>query len=328
VVRGAIRRRRVRRHLQGHNTYEGDFRNHIEPAFGTKPLAAITSEMVRRYIRSKVGAGLSPRTANATITPLSAMLTDAMDAGLIQSNPCRQPRRARHGSSRRKALLAEVTAEKPKHLEPTEARALLTATPAEYQDIVLAALTTGFRRGELLGLKWEDIRWADDRIELRRQLQRREEVPPKYRSYREVVLYSGLRVALAKRRQAEGYVFLSPSGEPWDDAGPERAFLRDAYKRAGLRRPGVLWHALRHTYASMLAAGGVREDVVAVLMGHKRQGTTALYSHLFADAFEGIEEALDAALNVNETSMDGVSAPDTTSPSIATVTVGNGSAVA
>ncbi|MGH2993082.1 MAG: hypothetical protein ACRDL1_06060, partial [Solirubrobacterales bacterium] len=39
--------------------------------------------------------------------------------------------------------------------------------------------------------------------------------------------------------------------------------------------------------------------------------TTALYSHLFADAFEGVEEALEAALGVNETSMAGVSPPDT-----------------
>jgi Phage integrase family len=71
----------------------------------------------------------------------------------------------------------------------------------------------------------------------------------------------------------------------------------------------VLWHALRHTYASILAAGGIPEEVVSTLMGHRRQGTTALYSHLFADAFEGVEEALDAvlgkALRVNEASTNG-----------------------
>jgi hypothetical protein len=54
--------------------------------------------------------------------------------------------------------------------------------------------------------------------------------------------------------------------------------------------------------ACTLAAGGIREDVVAVLMGHKRAGTTALYSHLFRDAYEGVEEALEAVLGVHETS--------------------------
>ncbi len=86
------------------------------------------------------------------------MLTDAREDGLIASNPCQQPRRARHGGSKRKALLAEVNTEGPKHLEPTQARALLAATPEPHRDLVLAALSIGFRRGELLGLKWEDIR--------------------------------------------------------------------------------------------------------------------------------------------------------------------------
>lgn len=67
----------------------------------------------------------------------------------------------------------------------------------------------------------------------------------------------------------------------------------------------MLWHSLRHTYASILAAGGIREDVVAVLMGHERPGTTPLCTHLFADAFEGVEEALAAVLDVNEGSTDG-----------------------
>jgi integrase len=162
--------------------------------------------------------------------------------------------------------------------------------------MVLAALSTGFRHGELIGLRWEDIRWADNRIDLKCQLQRRQEVPPKYRSYREVVLYSGLRDALGRRRKAEGYVFLSRSGEPWGDSEADQAFLRGAYKKAGL---------LRHGYASILAAGGIREDVVAVLMGHKSQGTTSIYTHLFGDAFEGVEEALDAVLGVNVASTNG-----------------------
>jgi integrase len=62
--------------------------------------------------------------------------------------------------------------------------------------MVLTALATGFRRGEVLGLRWEDIRLADDRIDLRHQLQRRDAVPPKYGSTRTVVLYS----ASAQRR--------------------------------------------------------------------------------------------------------------------------------
>jgi integrase len=168
--------------------------------------------------------------------------------------------------------------------------------------MVLAALTTGFRRGELLGLRWEDIRWADRRIDLRGQLQGREYVGCKNGSEREVVLWSGLAAALGRRREAEGYVFLNPHGRPWANEGPARAFLDAAYEAAGLRRSGQMWHVLRHTYASVLAAGGVRRDVVEQLMGHAQKGTTSIYTHLFRDAFDGVEEALDAAFGVNQKS--------------------------
>lgn len=167
---------------------------------------------------------------------------------------------------------------------------------------MLAALTTGFRRGELLGLRWEDIRWADKRIELRGQLQNREYVGCENDSAREVVLYSGLSLQLGRRRQAEGYVFLDEQGRPWTNEGPARAFLADAYGSAGLRRPGQMWHVLRHTYASVLAAGGVRREVVEQLMGHARRGTTSIYTHLFKNAFDGVEEALDEVFGVNESS--------------------------
>ena len=60
-----------------------------------------------------------------------------------------------------------------------------------------------------------------------------------------------------------------------------------------------MWHVLRHTYASVLAAGAIRRDVVERLMGHAGKGTTSIYTHLFRDAFDGVEEALGALFGVN-----------------------------
>jgi integrase len=315
-----------------YNTYEGVWANHLEPAFGHVALDGIDAAAIRRYVNGKLagercscgggcercaGSGwnarpLAPVSVNATLTPLSAMLTDAVADGLIASNPARQPRRARHGGSRRTQLLADARRGAPKFLELHEARALLTATPTEHRAMVLAALTTGARRGELLALRWENIDWAGRRVEISGQLQKRRLESCKYDSERQVVLYSGLAGALGPRRRAEGFVFTAPDGRPWASSGPERAFLADAYATAGLRRPGQLWHVLRHTYASVLAAGGVRRDVVERLMGHAGKGTTSLYTHLFADAMEGVEEALHAAFGVNQTSTEcsGSTVPD------------------
>jgi integrase len=287
-----------------YNSYEGYWNNHLRPFFGAIPLAAIDPATVRRYAAEKQSSGLAPISVNHTLTPLSAMLTDAVGDGVISSNPVRQPRRARHGASLRKASYLEARRADPKFLEPDEARALLAVTPPAYAEMVLAALTTGFRRGELLGLCWENIKWADRRIELRGQLQNREYVGCKCDSEREVVLYSRLAVELGRRRQAEGYVFLNPQGRPWTNEGPARVSLSAAYEEAGIRRPGQMWHVLRHTFASVLAAGGIRRDVVERLMGHSGKGTTSIYTHLFRDAFDGVEEALDAVFGVNEPSMD------------------------
>jgi integrase len=64
------------------------------------------------------------------------------------------------------------------------------------------------------------------------------------------------------------------------------------------------WTQAVEAYASALAAGGIRRDVVEQLMGHARKGTSSLYTHLFADALDGVEEALDAIFGINELSTD------------------------
>jgi site-specific recombinase XerC len=54
-----------------------------------------------------------------------------------------------------------------------------------------------------------------------------------------------------------------------------------------------MWHQLRHTYASVLAAGGVKRHEVEQLMGHRATGTTSIYTHLFREAYEDVERVLD-----------------------------------
>jgi site-specific recombinase XerD len=125
--------------------------------------------------------------------------------------------------------------------------------------------------------------------------------PCKYDSEREVPLWSGLASVLASRQASSGWVFTDPStGQPWEYSRPANVFLRQAYEDAGLRRPGVMWHALRHTYASVLAAGGVRRHELEKLMGHASQGTTGIYTHLFRESYETVHAALDAVYGKRE----------------------------
>jgi integrase len=234
------------------------------------------------------------------------MLTDAVADGHVATNPLRTPKRARHrGGGRHDALDLQVTRQPPKHLEPREALALLAATPARYRDMVLCALTTGLRRNELFALQWEWINFGARRIDLRGQLYWRltrdthERDPTirscKYDSEREVPLWDGLAELLGPRREASGWVFRDPdTGQPWKEARPAKVFLGAAYEAAALRRPGRMWHHLRHTYASVLAAGGVKRHEVEQLLGHAGGGTTGLYTHLFRESYTAVHRALDA----------------------------------
>jgi integrase len=295
-----------------YNNYEGRWHNHLEPYFGSLPLPAIDHACVARYMAERQAAGLQESSVKHHLIVLCGMLTDAMGEGLIERNPLRTPQRARHrGGGRHDAIDLQPNRKPPRFLEPAEARALLRATPEEYVDLVLCALTTGFRRCELLGLRWEWIDFRGRRIDLRGQLywkltgNGREREPVlrvcKYDSEREVPLWDGLASVLASRQRSSGWVFCDPStGEPWEYSRPAAAFLHQAYEDAGLRRPGVMWHALRHTYASVLAAGGVRRHELEKLMGHASQGTTGIYTHLFRESYETVHAALDAVYGKRE----------------------------
>jgi hypothetical protein len=94
-------------------------------------------------------------------------------------------------------------------------------------------------------------------------------------------------------------------------------FLSDAYEAAGIRRPGVLWHALRHTYASLLGAGGIHPHEIELLMGHKVPGISGLYLHVMRETFQKVEVILDQAFGATlraRMSDDGRSADSGTDP--------------
>jgi integrase len=268
-------------------------------------------------MNDKLKAGLSESTVKNSLVPLCGILTDAVSEGHIPTNPLRSPKRARHrGGGRNEVLDLQVKRKAPKHLEISEALRLLDGVPDQHRDMILLALTTGFRRNEILGLQWEWIDFGTMRIDLGGQLYwrrvegtRRDREATiarcKYDSEREVPLYSGLAELLGRRRQATGYVFLDPErGSPWRESRPADLFLRPAYEASGLRRHGQMWHTLRHTYASVLAAGGVKRHEVEQLMGHKTVGTTGLYTHLFREAYADVERALDAVYGAGRTGSD------------------------
>ena len=152
-------------------------------------------------------------------------------------------------------------------------------------------LATGLRRGELLGLKWEDIDLERGDLRVRRQIARINgevvEAPLKTKNaYRTLPLAEDtIDVLKAQRKKAGGspWVFPSPTGGPISP-GSVLHMLHRVLKRAGL--PRVRFHDLRHTYATLALQNGVDVKTVSGMLGHFSAGFTldtyvpVSYTHL------------------------------------------------
>lgn len=162
--------------------------------------------------------------------------------------------------------------------------------------LFLLALTTGMRRGELVGLRWSDVDLDRQRLSVQQQLVAVEyelqfTEPKTERSRRSVALDPGTVSALRahRTRQAQeklllggeydaGHlVFSSERGRPLHPMSLSEAFQRRA-RAAGL--PAIRFHDLRHTYASLALAEGVHPKIVSDRLGHSSITVTIdTYSH-------------------------------------------------
>ncbi len=147
-------------------------------------------------------------------------------------------------------------------------------------------LATGLRRGELLGLKWEDIDLAQGSLRVQRQIARINgeviEGPLKTKNaYRTLPLSADAVGVLQEQRKKGGsspYVFPSPTGGP---ISPDSVLhmLHRVLKRAGLSK--VRFHDLRHTFATLALQNGVDIKTVSGMLGHYSAGFTLdTYTHV------------------------------------------------
>jgi integrase len=160
-----------------------------------------------------------------------------------------------------------------------EADRLVAAAEGEWRTMLLVALHTGLRRGELMALGKDAVDLQGRRVHVRRNYHRGRFGTPKSGLSREVPLSETATRALAAHQhtRSDDLVFCDEQGRPFT-ASRMRNELRRICKRAGLRKIG--WHVARHTFASHLVMRGVALAVVQKLMGHSSIVVTQRYAHL------------------------------------------------
>ncbi len=246
---------------------------HLVPFFGDMRIDQIGRRTIETYKAKQLktvtrsGEPTSPKTINNRLTVLRRMLSLAHEYEMIPAVP--------------KVKWLKVPQAKFRFFSFEEAELVLDKAEPEWRPMLLVAMRTGLRRGELLALRWEDVDLTHGRIVVNRSVWKGQEGTPKGGRSREVPLSSEAKEALRSlpSRFAKGYVF--GDGKTRLTHGEVKHPLWRACVAAGLPKAG--WHVCRHTFASHLVMRGVPLKAVQELMGHADIQTTMRYAHLSPD---------------------------------------------
>ncbi len=283
--------------------YASIIARHLKPALGERSLRALTPLQIQGYYGEALGeAGLAPSTVRKHHHLLRKALGQAVRWGLLARNPAASVEPP-------KAVRREMRA-----LDRRETAKLLAAAQGGRLYVpVLLAVTSGLRRGELLGLRWRDLDLENASLTVRQSLEETGaglgfKQPKTARSRRRVPLGETTVAALKRQRAAQeqerlalgelyrdqGLVFTRPEGSPLSPAAFSLAFTR-LVRKCGLA--GTRLHDLRHTHASLLLAQGVHPKIVSERLGHASVAITLdTYSHVLPGLQEAAVAQFDAGL--------------------------------
>ena len=270
----------------------------IMKALGDRAAADVTTREINQLLDAIAATDASPRTVNKHRQLICAIYNYASHAATfkLDENPAAaadrrpEPERARldYYSPEEIEQLAQAVedgAHRDARISPVEAAEIDARNAEDRQDgdLVRVAAYTGLRRGELVALRWSDVDIARRKVVVRRAVSANQETPStKSRRAREVPIPD--QAAAALRRLADrqdfttqdDFVFVNRLGRRIDASALRRRIER-ARDAAGLRK--LRFHDLRHTYGSLLVAGGVDLASVKSAMGHSRITTTERYLH-------------------------------------------------
>ena len=286
-----------------YETYERLMRLHLVPALGRVKLKNLSPAHVRGLYREKLDSGLPPASVQRVHALLHKALKQAVNDGLIARNVTQAVKAPRQSRKEIPTLNRE------------QARVFLEAAKGDRLEVLyLLAIHTGLRQGELLGLKWADVDLDRGTLQVQRTLSAAKDGPtfttPKTNKGRSVRLTMQAIQALRdhRKRQVEerlkydglwqdhGLVFTTLVGTPLNRHNVFSRSFKPLLRRAGL--PDIPFHALRHSFATLMLVGGEHPKVVQEMMGHSGiRVTMDFYSHVLPDMQKGAVDRLGVMLS-------------------------------
>ncbi len=285
-------------------SYEDTINVHLKPVLGHIPLARLSAPAMQRYLAQKLEKGLSATTVRYHAAVLHEALRHAVRWGVLIRNPLDYldlPRRRRKET--------RVWDEEQVRLFLGEAR-----KSSGYYPLYLAAVTTGMRQGELLGLRWADIDFTLGTATVQQTFYRlgSEQLfrtPKTATSGRVVDLSPAVLDELRRIREAQKVtkqklgdaykdhqlVFCQRSGGPLHAHNIVRRDFHPTAKRAKV--PRIRFHDLRHCHATHLLRQGENPKVVQERLGHSTPAfTLSVYGHVLPGMQRDAARRLEARL--------------------------------
>lgn len=286
--------------------YEQVARDHIIPVIGNRKLRDVSQDDILRVIRAMSEKNLDGRTVAKIRNQLNAMFRYAIKRDWTGFNPVDKTDKddwpeAGDTYDFRELIFSREDAEK-----------LIEKSQPWLKVYVRLALASGMRPAELLGLRWKDILFEENRILLSGQLEAttgkwKEQLKSKKPgATRNVYLHPAVVQMLKDWRVAnmargfhgpDSYVFSTASGKAINASHLNRTW-HGALKRAGLaqRKP----HITRHTFASWLAQEGKGIQSVAAAIGDTIEVTTRTYIWLYDDkqTADDVRDAIGKAMGL------------------------------
>lgn len=254
---------------------------YIIPAIGEQPIQKLTTDTVQMFISNLIADGLSSRTTRYIFFVLKSALNKAVTNRIISKNPCDD------------TVLPKKTQKQAKILTGDELTKFLNCLETGGKDggnyylypAFLLQIATGLRRGEVLGLLWENVNLKEEYLEVKQHLTASIKSgifigPPKTRaSVRRIPLPKIVIDVLTKYKNGKttGFVITTSNGNYIHPSNYKRSF-NIFLEKAGLSKIRI--HDLRHTFSTLMVASGADIKMVSEIIGHTDVNFTAsVYLH-------------------------------------------------
>jgi integrase len=247
-------------------------------AFGNIPLRDLTQQRVEKFLTERTESEkLSPASRNRHLAMLSSLFNKGIEWEIAVENPARGIKKLREKGAR------------TRFLDQGEIDRLLKKSSDDLRPILVVALHTGMRRGEIFNLRWADVDLKNRVITVKESKSGKKRTIPI-----DDTLFSTLRGLSS--RFTKGLVFPAPRS-PKNGKEKVRYDVKRAFDNALTKAEidDFRFHDLRHTFASHLVMNGVDVKTVQELLGHASLTMTMKYAHLAPDHRARAIKTLDSA---------------------------------